>query len=86
MDSSAETFELVNWKLDLVKSHFSADNKPNCQPVLDQEGSPDYPSIAKSSKSILYSVENKIKRICKFASRFCSFNLDLQGFLGIFKE
>ena len=29
---------------------------------------------------------NKIKRICKFASRFCRFNLDLEGILRIFQE
>ena len=46
MDPSAESFELVNWKLDLVKSHFSSENKPRRQPVLDQ-------------KSILDSVKNK---------------------------
>ena len=33
-----------------------------------------------------FQSNNKIKRICTFASRFCRFNLDLQGFLGIFKE
>ena len=32
------------------------------------------------------SQSNKIKRICKFALRFCRFNHDLQGISGIFKE
>ena len=39
MDSSAESFEIENWKLDLVKSHFSAEKKSNSQPAPDQEGS-----------------------------------------------
>ena len=29
---------------------------------------------------------NEIKRICKFASRFSRFNLDLEGILRIFQE
>lgn len=58
MESSSETFELENWKLDLVKSHFRAEKKHNCRPVLDQERSEDN-SSALISKSLLHSVKNK---------------------------
>ena len=51
MDSSAESFEIVNWKLDLVKSHFSAEKKSNSQPALDQEGSnPNTTSLIQESR------------------------------------
>ena len=39
MGSITGSFEVENWKLDIVKSHFSAEKKSKSQPALDQEGS-----------------------------------------------
>ena len=41
MASRTGSFEVENWKLDIVKSHFSAEKKSNSQPAVDQKGSHD---------------------------------------------